>query len=710
MVEKAGLCVVMMALLGCTGGAEDGGFGSGTTTGASGAGEDGPSNDDDDDDDDDGDGETDGDDDDDDDEPTEDGYWVAELVGHSVDESPHFLTVDNFNDGETIEIGVDPVRFGLEGSECDLWVVASRDDQGWTDDASLDDVREGGPQIVTLDGGLTDNRIAVEGPLSSDAGMGLGVAYDVVLDCNRNGQLDDGDVIDGRDRPGMFRTHDPTQAGPLEVTTIEYSGDTWLGQRTFFPTDIADMDALPLVVVTHGWSYDHTMYDYIGEHLASYGYVVMHHTANVQDGGPPGTVTAGQDTVDNTHYLLDNLDSIGDGVLAGHVDASRIMFTGHSTGGEAVVRAVTLLRTGEFSSPHFAYGDVRVVSSMAPVSWHPRGMVDPGDVAYHQFVAGADSDVSGAPIPSYTQPRSIFERGVGDRLLTYIHGAGHGDLLDCCGELFLDEGAPALIGREATKAVARGYFLALAELYLRDNQAGREYFGRPFLDYRPAGIGGNVRVTTELHETTAVVLDDYESGSELETSSAGTAVSMSVSNPAEVLMRDNDGSFVWSGDQPANGMTHARHEGDDPHALVFDFTTGDEAYLEIEVSDSASDFGEVGFVSLRACQGTRHPETTALAGPLSFEISLRDADGTVATIPLTGAQAVPAPYARTGEGAGVGWGNEFVTIRVRPTDFLGAAPELDLSSIQAVRFDFGAAHGSPRGRLGIDDIELVARD
>jgi hypothetical protein len=345
---------------------------------------------------------------------------------------------------------------------------------------------------------------------------------------------------------------------------------------------------------------------------------------------------------------------------------------------------------------------------MAPVSWHPRTMVDPGDVPYHMFVAGADDDVSGAPEPYYTQPRSIFERSVGPRQLTYIHGAGHGDLLSCCGELFIDASAPDLIGREETNRVARGYFLALAELYLRDNPAALEFFTRPYADFHPSGIAANVVVTNEYRRARsgAVVLDDFETEASLDRSSSGGAVTFDVANAAEVLMKDNDSSLAWTGSQPSNGMTHARHDGDDPHGLVFDWSPGADHFYEQEVVAALRDFTDHEFLSFRATQGTRHPETVALAGPLSFTVTLRDEAGTSRSVALAEIATITPPYARDGFGAGVGWQNEFVTVRVRLTDFL-VGSEIDLSRIASVRFDFGASFGSERGRLGLDDIELV---
>jgi dienelactone hydrolase len=641
------------------------------------------------------------------------GTLRLDLAGHALDGYPHFRRVQNFNDDEAIEIAVDPTRAPeLVGETCDVFVVEARSAEAWEQDGTLVDVRAGGPQAFAIGGALADNRVGVAGAgeLGSEAGAGLGVAYDVVLDCNANGVLDDGDAIDGGSAPGLWRTHDTTRPGPLPVTMFEDSGGSFLAQRTFHPANIDAMGEVPLVVVTHGWSYTHTYYDYIGEHLASYGYVVMFHEAEVQDGGPSGTIAAGDTTLENTDWLLANLGTTGGGVLEGHVDARRIMFTGHSTGGEAVVRAVTRLRDGSFTSPHFDYDDVRIVSSMAPVSWHPRGQVDPGDVAYHIFLAGADDDVSGAPEAWYTQPLSIYERATGERQVTYIHGAGHGDLLSCCGELYIDASAPDLIGREETNRVARGYFLALAELYLRDNEAAREFFTRRYADYHPSGIAGHVVVTNEHRAARvgSIVLDDFEGDGDLERSSSGGAVSFDVANAAEVLMRDNDGSLAWAGTQPSNGMTRARHQGDDPHAMVFDWSPGAPRFYEQEIAAPLRDFTGHAFLSFRAAQGTRHPETVALAGPLSFTVTLRDEAGAASSIAVSGDLAIPPPYPRDGFGAGAGWQNEFVTVRLRLSDF-AVDGDLDLARIEAIRLDFGEGFGSARGRLALDDLELTSR-
>ena len=272
----------------------------------------------------------------------------TELAGEVLGQYPFFHYVRNFNPDEPVQVAVDPTRFPqVVGTTCDLYVVSARTEIGWTLDASLINV-DGAPQAVSFSAtNIQSNTftLANAGVLDSNAGAGLGVGYDVVLDCNQNGVLDDGDLIDGRsDEPGLYAIHDTTKAGPLAVTQIDYSGGFFLTQRAYYPTGIASMGRLPLVVVSHGWTHDYTWYGHIGQHLASYGYIVMSHRNDVGNGNAAATLTASTTTLTNTDYLLGNLATIGGGVLDGHVDTHRIAFIGHSTGGECVVRAYTRLR------------------------------------------------------------------------------------------------------------------------------------------------------------------------------------------------------------------------------------------------------------------------------------------------------------------------------------------------------------------------------
>jgi hypothetical protein len=68
---------------------------------------------------------------------------------------------------------------------------------------------------------------------------------------------------------------------------------------------------------------------------------------------------------------------------------------------------------------------------------------------------------------------------------------------------------------------------------------------------------------------------------------------------------------------------------------------------------------------------------------------------------------VEEPYQRSTCGSGVGWNNEFETVRVRLSDFLNNGSTLNLGDVSKIVLRFGPRHGSVAGRLGLDDVELV---
>ena len=208
------------------------------------------------------------------------GVVRLKLAGNSLGDYPFFEFVRAFNQGSTVEVAVDPSQYpGVVGQTADLYLVAHKGEAEWAADPQLIDVR-GQPQTVTFsDIDITNNTFLVDsGTLDGFAGIGLGVPYDVVLDFNGDALLDAGDYIDGLGEEAGVYVVAPTQLpGPLAVSSALYSSGSFLGQVAYFPADIASMGQLPLVVVSHGNGHQYTWYDHIGNHLASYGYIVMSH-------------------------------------------------------------------------------------------------------------------------------------------------------------------------------------------------------------------------------------------------------------------------------------------------------------------------------------------------------------------------------------------------------------------------------------------------
>lgn len=637
---------------------------------------------------------------------------VRPMSGQVLNESPFFHFIDNFQSGESVNIAFDPADHeSLIGQSLAIYIVRSKSPSEYELDVSLSDVR-GNPQNIMLTAGdIVDNIFELEfsKDLLDQDGYGLGVRYDIIVDVNGDQELSAGDVIDGWDdeRAGFFKVHNTSNPGPLETTAQDHLDNTqWLDKRIFYPEDIAQLGQLPVVIVSHGWTYDYTMYDYIGEFLSSYGYIVVIHETDVGEGGPAATHSASLTTLDNTDHFLGSIHTIIGGVLAGHVDKNRIAFIGHSTGGEAIVRAYSSIAQNEYVPQHFSLEDIKLLCPFAPVAWLAPTFVHPGSTNFHLFSAAADTDCSliSAPEWGYQQSFSIFERSTGNKQLTYIHGAGHTDLNDCTEGCFpwVDTNAPNLIGKENTHLVVISYLLPLMELYLKENLAGEEYFTRSYDDFHPLGVPEFVQLAKEYKVADTgykYIIDDYQSNSSPSLSSSGTAVTFQVDNLLELEMRDNDNSFAWTGSQEANGFSRSK-AADDPRCLVLDWSS-DNAYYELAIPEMV-DPSQYEYLSIRVCQGTQHPNTVALNSDLDFTISLIDGSGNTSSIATSKYLGVNRPYQRSG-----GWANEFESIRMRITDFSIGQSDFNMHDITAIRLEFGASYGAPIGRLGIDDIELV---
>lgn len=630
----------------------------------------------------------------------------VELVGKPVGSPPHFHWVQNVNGDAPVYMAIDGRLFpAIVNATADVYVVADRSAAEWQLNNVLTDVTVGGARTCTFAGdSIQQNTFQLAAPneLVAYDGTEIGVGYDVVIDMDGDGLLSPGDWIDGADGPGFYALHDLSQPGAHAVTTQDWIDTVPMTKRIWYPTDIGNMAPLPLIVISHGWTHDYTLYDYIGEHLASYGYIVVSHWNDVGNGDPDGTQTASLSLIANIDHLLAHQDSILGGVLDGKIDFHRMGWMGHSTGGESPVRAYTRLHRGENASAYFGWQDVQYIGSFCPVSWFADTVVNPYAVNYHQFIGGADTDVSGAAINTYTQPMTIYERGTGNKHVVYVHGAGHG--VFNTDSLAPNQWAtgPDLIDRAQLFPIVKAYGLAMSDLYCKQNPAGKEFFTRSHAEYHPMNTDPAVVISNEYRDAQTAfkrVIDDFETQDSLSVASSGARVTHSLPVAAEVVMKDISGSFTYSTPQLANGMTRARFS-DAPHCIVLEWDSA--AMLRYTFPDSIQDCSGYEFLSFRACQRTRHPLNVALGGDIGFVVTLVDEDGDSASLPIQDHGPIVQTYQRGG-----GWQNEFCTVRMRLSEFVVGAPALDLSAIAHLAFSFGGPGMSPMGALGIDDIELV---
>lgn len=638
------------------------------------------------------------------------GLVQADLAGQTLAQFPHFSHTQTFFEGSIVEVGLDPTLHpDVVGRTADLFVCAHRTLEQWSESPTLVDVR-GASQVVTISGGtIQANTFLIDaGFLSGDAGATLGVGYDVVLDFDRDGLLSSGDVVDGAsDRPGMWMLVPTTQSGPYAVTEVLYSGGTWLGQNLFYPSNIASLGQRPLVVVSHGNGHNYQWYDHIGTHLASWGYIVMSHQNNTA----PGTETASTTTLTNTDYLLGNLATIAGGVLVGHVDTHQIAWFGHSRGGEGVARAYDRIFDGAYTPVNYTIADLKLVSSIAPTDFQGTANTNPHGVTYSLWTGGADADVNGCADCPICQTFHLLERATDAKYSISLHGVGHGAFHNNTGSGTVSAG-PCLLSRSDTHAIMRSYILPLVALTLQGNHAGEEVLWRQWESFRSPGVPTNSCVVVDLmHRPVAarrVAIDDFQSQPATSTSSSGGLVTFDVTNLVEGRFDDANTTFVDNSGDVMNGMTFSGGASDTSSGLVFDWNGADRS-LAFEVVPALRDLTQWSFLSFRACQATRHPNTTAVLGDLVFSVRVRDGAGLSSTISI-GAYGggIEEPYQRTACGSpGAGWANEFETVRLRVEDFARNGSGVNLADVVAVEFLFGPSYGATRGRLGFDDVELI---
>ncbi len=393
------------------------------------------------------------------------GIIRTELAGYTLSDFPFFEYALAFNRNAAVEAAVDPGLFPeLVGTQADLYIVSTRTEAEWCLDASLTDVRADGPQTVVF-GGTTiqENTFLVAGPdeLDANAGTGFGVGYDVVLDTGRDGVLNAGDFIDNHCiEAGFYVVHDTTLPGPLAVSEITYHRRLLLTQTTWYPSNIASMGRLPLIVISHGNGHNAFCYEYLQKHLASYGYVVMSHFNSTV----PGVEAASTSTLTATDYFLGHLASIGGGIFDGHIDGDRITWIGHSRGGEGVCRAYDRLYDGVFMPEHYTLEDIVLISSIAPNDYLGHADSNPHGATFHLLVGSADGDNDGAPDHHTQSPYHVYERAHGNRQATYVHGADHNDFSGC-GPNDFDGPSSTAIGRAESQRVAKAVYLALVKHY-----------------------------------------------------------------------------------------------------------------------------------------------------------------------------------------------------------------------------------------------------
>ncbi len=612
-----------------------------------------------------------------------------DLVGRPHPDVP-ISPVDTVPPGDDVLFALDPRDWPDVTGPVDVWLVDSRDRAQWATASALVDVR-GAPSPYTPGTDLQSSTVLfpVVAPATAPR------AVDVVVDLNGNGHLDPGEPIDGLDGPGALLLPDLSEPGPYAVSTSDSAVTFDTTRRVWWPTaPIPDLDPLPVVSISHGVGHEYTWYDDLGAHLASHGAVVFAHR-NQTVAGPQ---TAADTTLMNLDAFFDELPTAHP-ALVGRSDASRIFSIGHSRGGEGVLRLIRMLDDGlaTLATPG---AQIIGASAIAPtVFLAPHTETGPGDRPLHLLVGSADSDVTSdvAPGPAFVDPRHFmwFRHllSAADHRSTYVHGAAH-DHFNCCGGDTGQSISAPVLTRPTVLAHSRAVHTALFYALTSETPVVAEVLERSPADVPlTPGVEGMRTVS----RSGALVIEDFQAEPLPEVASTGAEVRWTTSDLVEAPLDDADFSLDWDPLDPMNGATQSDADGNDAErGVVFGFDSDASWEVDLPTPTDLSTFDDL---IVDVAQGTRHPDTLQLAGPLSLTVVLIDSQGIEAALPTPGYADIPTPYARD-----EGWINAFQSVRIPLVDFLATQPDFDRSQVQTVRLAFGPSFGSDRGRVLLQRI------
>jgi dienelactone hydrolase len=256
----------------------------------------------------------------------------------------------------------------------------------------------------------------------------------------------------------------------------------------------------PLVLCVHG---NHTAqafsdpgYQYLGEHLASRGFIFVSVDENFLNYSWEGDMS--DENATRGWMLLKHLEAWrgwnqqAGHPFAGHVDLNRIALIGHSRGGEAVLHAAALNRLSRWPEDArlaFDFGfRIRSVVAIAPVdgAYEVSGAPTPiRDVDYLLLHGSHDSDVYVFGGERAFRRLAFTDGQPHFKAMFYLYRANHGQFNTSWGDNDIDDTQSALLAKggllpaDTQRRVARVAISAFLEASLNGDRGYHEFMRDP---------------------------------------------------------------------------------------------------------------------------------------------------------------------------------------------------------------------------------------
>jgi dienelactone hydrolase len=516
----------------------------------------------------------------------------------------------------------------------------------------------------------------------------------------------------------------------------------------------------PLVLIVHG---NHDMkkfsdpgYAYLGEHLASRGYILASVDENFLNGG-----ISGENDV-RGWVLLQHLavwkawNAERGNPFFGKVDMNRIALIGHSRGGEAVQLAASFNHLSRYPDDarvtmNFGF-NIKTIIAIAPVdgTYRPTDRLNPiVNVNYFVMHGAHDGDVQ-TMMGMRAYDRVRFTEGTQwVKAALYIYRANHGQFNTTWGNNDVGDSGwllakDLLLKGDEQRQIAKVFITGFLDLTLRDK---REYLPM-FKDHRAVGTWlPKTTYLSRFEAPTERILADYEDDIDVTTGSArGVKISGSrLATWKEVGLKMRSRGFQnFDNNVVMLGWTVARSATDSARAsytitlpdtlarawnlsaasaVVFDLANYGVKPRPLSPADTATppehpdSSGEKSGAAAPTAKPPALSDSAKAAAakadsvPLDLTVELVLADGRVARVPLSDVAPIRPPLtARI-------WKYDYIASRLNPPSkdhddilshytipfalFAQRLPGFDPSQIRAIRLRFDRG---PAGTILLDDV------
>lgn len=459
---------------------------------------------------------------------------------------------------------------------------------------------------------------------------------------------------------GTVSVSNPLGGAPIQV---QHFGIVW------YPSDPAGQLApsptpFPLVVFAHGRfqsgsfiGSNHLQATYLLQHLASWGWVVA--SVNLDVVGQfqnPAAIPQRGELINRT---VEHLQTIGG--LAPGIDFTRIVYLGHSRGGEGVFAAVQ-------QNPPWA-ASIRGIGAIAPTNYMSYAVPANAFVLY----GAQDGDVNnGWPIQLYDQTSAPDLKG-----FRLIEGANHFFFTDSI--VFSGEGVPVL---------NRAQHHEIAKTMLA-TWAGALHYSDPSFRQQIAGDAevawsGAFKIHRLYRSSSRITVDDFEQApfDPFANTLGGANAPAGLTGVAEAPLTT----------ATALSFFHKTR------GLVAQWQT--PATLDVDLGADL-DVAGYPYVSVNVLQ-----EHASILNPVGqdqrFALSLRDGSGNAATI--ENVELGPLPYPVTATPGFAPKKSVLKTFRFPLAEFVARNPALDLKAARAITLEFNR---TPTGEVAIDDFAFT---